>query len=196
SPVLHLMDLPEMDVDRDAALLPGPGLAHERHDSAITHIDLALDLKGPVVELLGPHTYELDPALAATPDRSSLERHRDQLEIVGGAFQIEGGTGIASLHPRPKCFDHLAHNLHVLPRHRPRSISPKREQRGSGRREKRRLDSDVVHPRAGLLGLAAGDVRDRGLAEGGAERLHPLLPDAARLLALLADHAVEPPDDP
>jgi hypothetical protein len=49
--VLQLMDLPEIQVDRDAALLPGPGLVHERHDSVITGIDLALDLKRPVVEL-------------------------------------------------------------------------------------------------------------------------------------------------
>ena len=45
---------------------------------------------------------------------------------------------------------------------------------------------DVVHPRAGLLGLAAGDVGDRGAAEDVAERLDALLPDAAGLLALLA----------
>src|ERR671910_1404181 len=54
-----------------------------------------------------------------------------------------------------------------------------------------RSRSDVVHARAGPLGLAAGDVGDRGGAEGGAQGLHPLLPDAAGLLALLADYAVE-----
>src|SRR5829696_3927500 len=59
------------------------------------------------------------------------------------------------------------------------------------RRLVERCALDVVHPRAGFLGLAAGDVGDRGGAEGGAERLHALLPDAAGLLALLADHAVQ-----
>src|SRR4051794_40610426 len=50
---------------------------------------------------------------------------------------------------------------------------------------------DVVHPRAGPLGLAAGDLGDCGGAEGRAQCLHPLLPDPAGLLALLADDAVE-----
>jgi hypothetical protein len=49
----------------------------------------------------------------------------------------------------------------------------------------------VVHARAGLLGLAAGDVGDRGGAEGGAQGLHPLLPDPAGLLALLAHDPVK-----
>src|SRR3954451_18954916 len=55
----------------------------------------------------------------------------------------------------------------------------------------RGLRSDVVHPRAGLLGLAAGDVGDRRRAEDLAQRLDSLGPDAAGLLALLAQAAVE-----
>src|SRR3954453_19836510 len=54
---------------------------------------------------------------------------------------------------------------------------------------------DVVHPRPGLLGLASGDVGDRGGAEGGAQRLHSLLPDAAGLLSFLAHDPVESLDD-
>src|SRR5215207_5081290 len=54
-----------------------------------------------------------------------------------------------------------------------------------------RRESDVVHARAGSLGLAARDVCDRGGAEGGTERLHPLLPDSTGFLPLLADDAVQ-----
>src|SRR5687768_1182204 len=54
---------------------------------------------------------------------------------------------------------------------------------------------DVVHPRAGLLRLAAGDVGDRGSSEDVAEGLDALLPDAAGLLALLPHLAVEGLDD-
>ena len=50
-------------------------------------------------------------------------------------------------------------------------------------------------PDAGLLGLAAGNVGDRRVAERGAQRLHPLLPDPAGLLSLLADDAIEGLDD-
>src|SRR5919109_2235038 len=49
----------------------------------------------------------------------------------------------------------------------------------------------VVHAGAGPLGLAAGYVLDGGGAEGRAQRLHPLLPDPAGLLSLLADHPVQ-----
>src|SRR5215208_3987591 len=55
----------------------------------------------------------------------------------------------------------------------------------------RRRFSNVVHPRAGLLGLAPGDVGDRGGAKSRAESLHPLLPDPAGLLALLSHHTIE-----
>src|SRR5438045_947610 len=58
-----------------------------------------------------------------------------------------------------------------------------------------RCESDVVHPRPRLLALAAGDVGDRGGAEGRAKGLHSFLPDATGLLALLTDDAVEGLDD-
>src|SRR4029077_10098062 len=54
---------------------------------------------------------------------------------------------------------------------------------------------DVVHPGAGPLGLAAGDVGDCRIAEGGPQRLHPLVPDASGLLALLAENPIEGLDD-
>ena len=50
-------------------------------------------------------------------------------------------------------------------------------------------------PAADLVGLAAGDVGDRGLAEDVARASTPSLPDPAGLLALLADLAVESLDD-
>src|SRR5204862_3079937 len=61
-----------------------------------------------------------------------------------------------------------------------------------GRQERQ---SDVVHPRARLLGLAAGDVRDRRRAEHLAEGFDALGPDAAGLLALLPQAAVQRLDD-
>src|SRR6476469_1293041 len=54
-----------------------------------------------------------------------------------------------------------------------------------------RADLDEVHPRAGLFGLAAGYFGDRGLAEDFAQGGDSLGPDAARLVGLVADFAVE-----
>src|SRR4051812_33975694 len=55
----------------------------------------------------------------------------------------------------------------------------------------RRSSSDVVHPGAGLLGLAARDFGDSRLAEALAQGGHSLGPDAARLVGLLPDPPVE-----
>ena len=46
-------------------------------------------------------------------------------------------------------------------------------------------------PASEALGLAAGDLGDRGAAEDFAQRPHPIGPDASRLVGLLADLAVE-----
>src|ERR1700754_620460 len=54
---------------------------------------------------------------------------------------------------------------------------------------------DVVHPAAGLFGLAFGDFGDRRLAEDLAQGADALGPDAAGLVCLLADLAVERLDD-
>src|SRR4029077_1713759 len=58
-----------------------------------------------------------------------------------------------------------------------------------------RPDLDEAHPRAGLLGLAACYFGDRGLAEDLAQRRDSLGPDAACLVGLLTDLAVEGLDD-
>ena len=52
-----------------------------------------------------------------------------------------------------------------------------------------------VHAAAGLFGLAAGYFGDRGLAEDFAQGGDALGPDAARLVGLVADFAVEGLDD-
>src|SRR4029077_10376328 len=55
--------------------------------------------------------------------------------------------------------------------------------------------SDEVHAAAGLFGLAAGDFGDRRLAEDFAQGGDALGPDAAGLVGLVADFAVERLDD-
>src|ERR1700710_1337931 len=50
---------------------------------------------------------------------------------------------------------------------------------------------DEVHAAAGGLGLAAGDFGDRGLGEDLAQGGYALGPDAAGLVGLLADLAIE-----
>src|ERR1044072_7996931 len=59
----------------------------------------------------------------------------------------------------------------------------------------RRANLDEVHARAGLLGLAAGDFGDRGLAEDLAQGGDTLGPDTPCLVGLLTDLAVEGLDD-
>src|SRR4051812_49003809 len=53
------------------------------------------------------------------------------------------------------------------------------------------MPSNEVHPGTGLFGLAAGDFGDRGLAEDFAQGGDSLGPDAAGLVGLGADFAVE-----
>jgi len=62
-------------------------------------------------------------------------------------------------------------------------------------RDDRRRGSDEVHPAVGLFGLAAGDFGDRRLAEDLAQGGDALGPDAAGLVGLVADFAVEDLDD-
>ena len=144
--ILQLPDRSEIQLNWRAAALPGWRLVRERDNTVVPGIDQALELKRPILNLRGPGAEPLDVPLAPALGMKAFDC---ELELVSDDFHPERGAGIATLHARRPLLIHPSHDLDVLLRHRPRSISLAEAQRFRGR-------SGTVSGGAGSKNVAAG----------------------------------------
>ena len=120
-----LVDQARMKFDRRAASLADSLLAEQSDDPIIASVDQSLQSDRVVLEFLRPDAHELKEPLAALidlPKTWGAGRHYP-FGVGGSEPRINGRGGIASGEARLEGLDTSPHDLHVLLRHRPRSIS-------------------------------------------------------------------------
>src|SRR4051794_19687780 len=146
--VLKLMKHRHMHLDCRPARLSGRVLVEHGENAVIARVDQALQVDGPV-EILRPCAHELDETITPSIDGPEADGGvwiwiRYPFGIGCDEFGVEDRAWIAPRQASLELVDRSPHNLHVLLRHRLRSISRQEPAEAGPRRVRKRAHPEGV----------------------------------------------------